>query len=165
MGKSKYAISRITPFSIAVANTQIFCFNVWKNTQEKGNKRSATKHSREEMTAENCYKCLNCRARLINTAGLQTECRWKDTVSEEDENDEVERIEHSAAFNATLRPDGVVHNLVPVFPGQYLQRQHRLLTRNTCSPVDMRHTSLATRDRELSRNYVTLTFDVLTSFS
>jgi len=49
-------------------------------------------------------------------------CRRKDTVSEQDEYNEVQRIEHSAASNATLRPNGVIHHLVPVFTSQYLHQ-------------------------------------------
>jgi len=54
----------------------------------------------------------------------QHQVKVKDTVSEEDEYDEIERVQHSAAANATLRPNGVIHDLVPVFTGQDLSKQH-----------------------------------------
>lgn len=50
----------------------------------------------------------------------------KDTVSEEDEDDEVERIVHAAASDATLRPNGVIHHLVPVLASQDLKQQHAM---------------------------------------
>jgi len=40
----------------------------------------------------------------------------KDTVAKEDENDEVDAVEHSTV-DATLRLDGVEHDFVPVFAG------------------------------------------------
>ena len=49
--------------------------------------------------------------------------RWKDTVSKDNEDDEVGAEDHSVAVGVA-GDDTIVHDLIPVLTGQYLW-QHR----------------------------------------
>ena len=57
----------------------------------------------------------------------------KDTVAEQDEDDEVDTVQHSAVDSA-LRLDGVEHHFVPVFAGQYLHPERPTL-RSISTPI------------------------------
>ena len=50
----------------------------------------------------------------------QWEGKGKDTVAEDDEHDKVDAVVHAAVFNSALRPDAIVHHVVPIFPRQDL---------------------------------------------
>ena len=52
----------------------------------------------------------------------------KDTVPKEDEDDEIEAVDHAAAVNTSQWEDAFIHNFIPILAGENLKKTGKSLT-------------------------------------